>query len=305
MKKILPILFPCALFASLFMSGGIDHDSKSSGMRGSDFAVIRSNNGFVLNPAKMAADQNDLYLYSTYTRYFSDVYLAGTQYIHPDLILKNQSTGFSIATINYGEFVDYETGFTYTPYEMALSFSQGYSINEIMAGINVHYIYSSITSDHRSSAFSSDIAFLYSFMDGNTVFGAGVFNVGFQTDPYYRTRESVDPLIRTAVSYRIKNIPVTATLQNDYNIGDPDKFNLMAGFELEAKENLIVRLGYDSRGNDWQIGDNNTSEKFGGLSLGATILISEMEFDFSYSLNGGLENRFSMSAGIKLNKFIK
>ena len=305
MKMFFAILFPFTLFAGLYMSGGIDYDSKSFGMRGSDFALIRSNNGFLSNPAKMSADHNDNYFYSTYKRYFSDVYLVGTQYVHPGLILKKYSTGFSIAAVNYGDFVDMESNYTYRPYEIALSVSQGYLLGEVMTGLNIHYIYSSISPEYNSSAFSADIAFLYSFMEGKAVFGAGIFNAGFQIDPYYGTRESIDPIIRSAASYRIKNIPLTLTLQKDYNLDHLNSLRVMAGFELEAKENLIVRLGYDHRGSDWQIGDNNTREKFGGLSLGATVIISEIEYDFAYLINGGIENEFSMSAGFKLNKFIK
>ena len=165
-----------------------------------------------------------------------------------------------------------------------------------MLGVNLHYIYSSITSDYKSSAFITDFASLYKLLNGKITAGAGIYDFGIQTDSYYESDEKIDTHLRTGVSYKLDKIPLSICFQYDYYLSDIDRFAF--GLELDAKKNLIVRTGYDFSGKDKEIGSNNKIEKFGGLSFGTTILFDAFGFDFSYIINGELDSEFCATVNL-------
>ncbi|MFO7811165.1 MAG: hypothetical protein R6V47_07325 [Candidatus Delongbacteria bacterium] len=303
MKSVLTILFlPYLVFGSIFEISNSPVGIKSSGMSNSDLAVIHRGS-FLSNPAILGF-QKGAYLNSSYYNYFSDIYLAGVCYSHPDLVFDNSSTGFSMFSIDYGNFEDIETGYQYRPYELMLALSQGYSLFGVSAGVSVKYVYSSITSDHTSTGLMTDITFLYEIIEHKAAFSSGLFNLGSQLTRYYHTAEDIIPFTRTGFSYKLDKLPLTLTLVHEYFFAELNKNNFMTGLELKAKENLTVRAGYDISGPDKQIGTNSKSEKFSGLSFGTTIFINEYEFDIAYILRGELENEFGMSVNFNISEFI-
>lgn len=301
LNRIVILLIPCLLFADIFMISDSGADPKSSGMRNSDLAIHRPNAGFYSNPAVMS-DQQDKYFSSFYHNYFSDVYLTSVKYSHPGLILKNAATGISVSTINYGKFSDIESGSTFTPYELLLTISQGYRLHSLMTGMNIKYAYSSLSGDYTSSALIMDAGIMYKLYNDRIVIAAALFNAGFQLNEYYGTSEDIESSFKTAVAYSLDKLPLTVNIQYEYFTDE--KTRLAAGIELQAKENLIVRGGYDLNGIDKQTGTNNNKEKFSGLSFGTTLLLSDFDFDISYLLNGELEDEFGFSVGMNVSNIL-
>jgi hypothetical protein len=289
------------LFADIFTISDSGTSPRSSGMRNSDLSIHRQNGSFYINPAIMS-DQDNMYFSSFYHNYFSDIFLTSVNYSHPDLILANSATGFSVSTINYGEFSDIESGNSYNPYELLLIMSQGWRIQNLMTGLNLKYAYSSISAEYTSSAVMIDIGLMYKLYDDKVVVAAGLFNAGAQLSDYNETSEEISHSFKTAASYSLDKLPLNMNLQYEYYA---DEYSRTAvGLELQAKENLIVRGGYDLNGIDKQTGTNNNKEKFSGLSFGTTLLMNNFEFDISYMLNGELEDEFGFSAGMNVSNLL-
>lgn len=301
LNRIIILLIPCMLFADIFMISDSGTEPRSSGMRNSDLAIHRQNGGFYSNPAVMS-DQRNKYFSSFYHNYFSDIYLTSVKYSHPDIVFKNAATGISVSTINYGKFSDIESGNSYTPYELMLTISQGYKIQKLMTGLNFKYAYSSVTDDYTSSALIIDVGLMYKLYNDRVVMAAGLFNAGIQLSDYYATSEEIEPAFKSAAAYSLVKLPLTINLQYEYYADE--KIRIAAGLELQAKDNLSVRAGYDINGIDKQTGTNNNKEKFSGLSFGTTLFLNDFEFDLSYMLNGELEDEFGFSVGMNLSNLL-
>ncbi|MBU4487097.1 MAG: hypothetical protein KKD38_09240 [Candidatus Delongbacteria bacterium] len=302
MKRLTIILFPFIIFARVFMISDSNLNSRSSGLRNSDFALASYNANNFSNPAFLT-DQKDIFFSSTYYNYFTDVNLGNISLLYPGIFIEDCSTGFSLSSINYGNFKDIDSGYEYTPYEIMLTLSQGYMLKNIQMGMNLKYVYSSITTDYNSSAFISDIGSLYKFMDNKITVGLGIFNLGFQLDEYYQSRENVAAFLKTGLCYKLDKLPLNLTAQYEMSFDELSRYAV--GLEFDAKKNLIVRAGYDFSGSDKEIGTNSKSEKFSGLALGVTILLDSFGVDVSYLVNGELDDEFSITINFRAVELLK
>jgi hypothetical protein len=172
-----------------------------------------------------------------------------------------------------------------------------------MAGSNIKYIHSSINQNFNSSGFIIDISATYMLNSGKASAAIGLFNFGMQTDDYYGKKEHPDAYIKTGVGYTLDKLPLKLMFQSDIYFNG--NLRNAAGIEFDAKENLMIRAGYDLSGTDMRIGENTKSDQFAGLALGATVLVRNFGFDFSYMVNGGFENEFAMTMNLNLNEYIK
>ncbi|MDD3045036.1 MAG: hypothetical protein PHF33_06250 [Candidatus Delongbacteria bacterium] len=302
MKIILLILLPITSYAGIFFISEADINSRTTGLRSSDFAVVSYAPNIVSNPSFLAG-QESIYLVSSYHRHFTEVNSGSITFSHPNLIYKKIPLAVSISTISYGEFVSIDTGSNYSPYETMLVLSSAYKYKEVLFGVNLKYLYSSINNEYSSSGLIFDLASSYKLFSDKLFLSAGIFNTGFQIDEYYDENESVEGFIKTGVGYRLDKLPLTLMIQNDlYFVG---RTRTAAGVEFNAKENLTVRAGYELSIRDMNIGTATKNEQFSGLSLGATILFMDFGFDFSYLINGEMDNEFSMTMNLNLNKYLK
>lgn len=303
MKILLIIILPFTLLAGVFKIGDIDFDSRSAGLRNSDFALISSYYPNSLTNPAYTAGTSIMYISSTYFNHFEDINSGSVFLNYPDIFLKGHPAGFSISAINYGSFEDIDSGIEYNPYDLILSVSQSYSWKDILMGINLHYAYSSVSSEYNSSAIFTDMAALYKLSNGKITAGGAIFDLGIQADPYYESEEELDTHFRTGLAYGLDKIPLSICFQFDHYLSGFNRYAF--GLELEAKKNLIVRTGYDFSGNDKEIGSNNKIEKFGGLSFGTTILFDAFGFDFSYIINGELDSEFCATINLLTSELFK
>jgi len=302
MKKLLVILIPCAIFARAFIISDMNLNSRSSGLRYSDFALSAQYSNNFSNPAFMA-QQSLMYFSSTYYNHFEDINSGSITLVYPDIFKQGSSTAFSLTSIDYGNFSDIDTGLEYNPYDLMIAVSQGVVVKNILLGANLKYVYSSISSEYSSSAFIMDFAAIYKLLNGKLTAGAGIFDIGIQTDGYYNSAEEVDPHIRTGMSYKLDKLPLKLCGQYDYYLSGINRY--ATGLELDAKKNLIIRAGYDFSGQQKEIGSNSKIEKFGGISLGTTILFDAFGFDFSYIVNGELDEEFCATLNMRVMELLK
>jgi len=302
MKIIWILLIPCSIFARVFLISDMNFNSRSSGLRNSDFVLISQYSNPFSNPAFLAQNSN-MHFSSTYFNHFEDINSGSLSFAYPDLLITGASTAVSLSAIDYGGFTDIETGFEYNPYDIMFTVSQGLMYRNILLGMNLKYVYSSITSKYNSGGFIADVGSLYRFYDGKMALGAGLFDVGFQTDKYYESSEEIDSHIRTGISYELEKLPLKMCFQYDYYFSELSRYAI--GLELEAKRNLTVRAGYDFSGTEKEIGANDKIEKFGGLSLGTSILIDAFGFDFSYIINGELDAEFCATLNTQISEIFK
>ncbi len=302
MKRFWILLIPCSIFARVFLISDMNFNSRSLGMRNSDFAVVSQYVNPFSNPAFLAMN-SDMHFSSTYLNHFEDINSGSLSFVYPDLLITGSSTAFSLSAVDYGSFSDVETGFEYNPYDVMLTVSQGLMYRNVLFGANLKYVYSSITSRYDSGGFIADVGSLYRFYDGKMAMGAGLFDVGFQTDEYYGSTEEIDSHIRTGISYELEKLPLKLCFQYDYYFSEFSRYAI--GLELDAKKNLTVRAGYDFSGTEKEIGANDKIEKFGGLSLGTSILIDAFGFDFSYIINGELDAELCATLDIQISEIFK
>jgi hypothetical protein len=298
MKKLLVIFLPSVIFAKIFMIGQLDFNAATAAMRNSDVAIERQYNNTVSNPALLYAEK-DLYFSSSYRKHFSDIYSGSVSVTFPRLYNVPGSSAFLLSTINYGKFMDMESGTEYNPYELMAVVSHGLKFGETAAGVNFKYIYSKINKEYSSSGMAADLCTYMKAYDNKFGIAAGLYNIGFQIDSYSKVEEDITGSARGGISYNVEKLPLTLSAQYDLYFDNTDR--MAAGLEFKAKENLTVRAGYDFSTTDKEIGTNSKSEKFGGLALGLGLSIKSIIFDASFQINGALENEFgfTISSGIR------
>jgi len=302
MRIILLILLPVASYAGIYFISEADINSRTTGLRSSDFAVASYAPNAVSNPSFLA-EQKNIYLISAYHNHFSDINSGCITFSHPDLLYKKIPLAVSIFTISYGKFESIDTGTDYSPYETMIVLSSGYELKKVMLGTNVRYIYSSINNEYRSSGMVFDVSSSYRLFSDKIYLAAGIFNIGFQISEYYDKSEDLGGFVKTGIGYRVEKLPLKLMIQNDLYF--EGRTRTAAGVEFDAKENLTVRAGYDLSVRDMNIGTATKNEQFSGLSLGATILFMDFGFDFSYLVNGEMNNEFSMTMNFNMNKYLK
>ncbi len=302
MKLLLILVIHITSFAGIFFISEAEFNSRSSGLRNSGFASGSYAADVISNPSFLS-EQKEAYLASTYRNNYKDISSGSLTLSHPSFFLNGFPAAVTLSSISYGKFEDIENGTDYTPYELMLILSTGCKYREIMAGVNLKYIYSSLSNDFDSSGLAMDISAVRRFYNEKLSLALGVANIGFQVDPYNGYRESIDTFLKSGIGYSLEKLPVVLMFQSDMYFND--MIRNAAGLEFRAKENLTVRAGYEFSGNDMIIGTDSKSEQFSGVSLGASVLIGGFGFDLSYSVNGGLENEFGMTMNLNLKEYLK
>ncbi|MCK5760595.1 MAG: PorV/PorQ family protein [Candidatus Delongbacteria bacterium] len=302
MKKFLFILLLMSAnfaFSEVFLISEANIDARSSALGSSDIRMNKNSFSVYSNPAGLLYS-NKMLVNLTYSNYFSDINLTNVSYIHPKLI-KTIPVAFSIAYMDYGEFLDLEDLATYHPYDLMLTASGAKVIEGVSTGLNVKYFYSSIE-NYSSSGMAVDISVLHEFLDGKINVGAGIYNLGFQFSAFNETKEDLPTSVKFGLGNKLTKLPLEVGLEIDYYFSD--YYNYSIGLEFQPKEHLLIRAGYDFSFTDKEIGTNSKIEKFAGTSLGISIPFSAYHFDFTYLINGELDTEFNLAAGIDLNNIL-
>jgi len=144
------------------------------------------------------------------------------------------------------------------------------------------------------SPFSIDLTGLYLLLDDKLRFASGIFNFGTQVSKFNDDISEDLPMeFRIGVSNRLDRIPLEIGAQYAYSFNNLSTYGV--GVEFIPKNNFKIRVGYDFLADDRKFGTGAKLEKFAGIALGAEIDISNFGFDFSYNVDGELENKFSIA----------
>ncbi len=145
-------------------------------------------------------------------------------------------------------------------------------------GATAKFIYEKVD-EYSSDAIALDLGFLYGFMDRRTSVGVSASNLGFQLKGLSSGHQDPLPaIIRAGIGHTLKAMPFTIALDaikpidNDFRIG--------AGVNFIELEQLELRAGYNTIGEDYKTGSD--SDDWGGISFGAGLKLDKFVLDYAF-----------------------
>lgn len=215
--------------------------------------------------------------------------------------------GVNLIYTNYGDFDGRsETGenlpdFSASDVVLGLAYSKEVKKN-ISVGGGAKFVYSNIE-DYSGSALAFDLGGQYTLIDERLRLGAGIYNIGWTTDAYVSYKDDLPLCYRVGIWGIPRDLPASLyfsmTLYHEYAdnyslgnfsgskfldfLGD---FYYGIGAEFHPMEALYLRIGYDTKGLDQQVGTKK--DGFAGLGMGVGIDAQVMRFDLCLASYGEL-----------------
>ena len=220
-----------------------------------------------------------------YVNYLLDIQSGFLGYVFPprgDLRL-----GAALNYFSYGEFqettVENPSGDglgTFGAMDMALSLSGAYPLEQgLSLGATAKIIYSKIE-EHSSDAYALDLGALYPLSNGRTRIGASIQNLGFQRSGYLTDHtDGLAPVFRLGASHRLQGLPLLLSV--DLYKPTDHHFNVNLGGEFLPIEDVSLRLGWSSLGQDQKVGTDR--DNLAGFSGGLGVGWQRYRLDYAYS----------------------
>ncbi|MCB0750033.1 MAG: type IX secretion system protein PorQ [Ignavibacteriae bacterium] len=201
--------------------------------------------------------------------------------------------GTAIQYINYGTFTEANVDGVKTGEFGAGEFAAlvGYSNSldkNFYYGVNVKFIFSGIA-DRSSVGFAADLGLHYSIPEERWNFGFSVLNLGSQVTQYYSYQEKLPLDVRFGFSKTLKNLPFTFfaslnKLNESYDSFGKRFQQFTFGGEFKMSKVVRLRFGYDNeKRKELKMGG---TAGLAGFNLGLGFLISDYNFDYSFSSMG-------------------
>jgi hypothetical protein len=161
----------------------------------------------------------------------------------------------------------------------------------ISGGVSLKYLNSTIDS-YNASALAADLGILYHTGYEGWDVGAGIFNLGFATSAYLKTRDKLPTSYRLGFSVPLQHLPVRFSFAGDYM--EKEGIRGMGGLELTFSQYLQGRLGYNTIGIDQRVGLRR--DNLAGFSAGLGIHIKSISVDYALTSQGeiGYLHRFGI-----------
>jgi hypothetical protein len=230
----------------------------------------------------------------TYLKHLLDFNSGFLAYGHP---LSKATLAAGLYFFDYGDFEGKDVNNLPTGEFRAnsLVFSLAYArdlVKNLSLGVTGKYIRFDIE-NYNSTGFAGDIGLLLSFPDKMLNFGAGVFNVG-SSSAFIDSRDDLPLNFQFGVAKGLEHLPLMIT-------GALVKFKdesllVRVGGEFTLSEQLFLRLGYNSVGQDQKVGTGTAGDNLAGFSIGAGLKLRKFDIDYSYSAVGevGSLNRITL-----------
>lgn len=225
--------------------------------------------------------------------------------------------GIHLLYINYGDFdrrdkygVDQGT-FYASDFVFGFSWAKAFR-NSLQIGGSGKFAHSKIA-DYTASALAFDLGVQYRLMSDRLRIGAGFFNLGGTTDAYIRSNDDLPIHYRIGISGIPEGFPATLYFSmtmyqenaDNYTLSHftgSDIFNFLGdvyysiGAEFNPIETLFLRVGYDTRGLDQQVGTRN--DPFAGITGGVGFDLTLARLDIGLSSYGevGIVTHVGLSA---------
>lgn len=148
--------------------------------------------------------------------------------------------------------------------------------------------------DHSATAVAADLSILHQTTNEKLIVGVALQNIGTQLT--YHTSEKYDEGMPSGAAVGFRYFPheqLTAVL--DIRKPFDHDFAAGAGVEYSVHPTLDLRLGYDTRGSDWQAGGD--LDFLSGFSTGLGFTRGSYVVDYAVSSYGdlGIVNQVSLS----------
>ncbi len=308
MKKI--ILLVVVFFASEVLAQEtynflkLDQSPRAAALAGSFVANTDDPNVIFYNPAGISHLTENPISFS-FVKHLLDINSAAVSYSHKFEGIGR--FGGAIQYINYGTFDGatpdgIKTGeFGAGEIAMIIGYSNELDKN-FYYGANIKFIYSGIE-NRSSTGFAVDLGLNYSIPEVRWNFGFSILNLGTQITQYYSTTEDLPLDIRLGFSKTLEHLPFTFfaslnKLQDKYDSFGERFQQFTFGGEFKLSKVMKLRFGYDNeKRKEYKIGG---TAGIAGFNLGLGILVSNYNFDYSFSSMGeiGALHRIGLSTNL-------
>ena len=283
MKKIFLLIFISFYFSSSSYNGLLFPKNT--------FELLTNNSNYSFYQDIILPTQKYGSASTSYLNYPNSI---SANYISYDYYLANLSMKSSVQIIDYGNFEDSSTGYSFdaTDYIFTHRFSS-IVYNKLFSSFEMNYLYSKIDNFH-SSVFSTKLDFFYN-IDG-MIFEIFIDNYGKVLNSYTRYIEDLPLLYGYSFLYKPKNLNVLLSLKQEYQ---NNMYNFNINTELLLKNNSII-FGYSSIGKNLYYGDFN-EDFFTGTSIGFKTQYKKFQIILGYQNLGPLGSSSSFSVNHLIN----
>jgi len=268
--------------------------ARPSAMGGAFLAIPGDVHNVFYNPAGIMAIKERSAAFS-YLNDLLDFATGSVGFVQPKL--GPGTLGAGILYKDYGEFVKTDiTGEEIGTFGAnSIALSAVYAIEpypNLHAGASAKYIRAAID-NYSADAVAMDAGVMFTIPSQMLTFAAGVFNLGSATSAFITTKDDLPFNFRAGVSKRLAHLPLLIGF-NVYKYSE-EIWHGAVGGEFTLTDYLFLRLGYDNRGRDLDVG--STNDHFAGAAVGMGLLWRELQFDYAFTSYGemGSLNRFSIS----------
>lgn len=266
--------------------------ARPSAMGGSFVAVPGDIYGILYNPAGLSSmpKRQATLTYLNHLLDFQSVFVA---YGQP---LTSGTMAFGLNYFDYGTFEgrdenNADTGeFGASSFVLSASYSRMLS-ERLSLGGSAKFIRFQIES-FSETALAGDLGLLYSIPTSDLHFALAVFNVGTATSAFIETKDDLPLNVQFGVSKKLEHLPLMVS-------GALIKFNnesldFRLGGEFTLTEQLFLRVGYNSVGQDQKV--DTSKDRLAGVSFGLGLKVSKFDVDYSFSSFGevGSLNRITL-----------
>ena len=266
--------------------------ARPSAMAGAFVAIPGDIHDLVYNPAGLAAletRQGTL----TYLNHLVDFQSGFLAYAQP---FSKGTVAVGLHFFDFGQFEgknenNHDTReFGATSFTFMLSYSRQ-AVKNLAIGGNAKFIHFQID-NFTETAIAADLGIILSIPSENVNIGLGVFNLGTTTSAFIQTKDDLPLSIQLGVSKKLAHLPlmVSGALVKFKN----DGLDFRIGGEFSLTEQLFLRLGYDSVGQDQKV--DTSKDRLAGISLGLGLKVNTFNVDYSFSSFGevGSLNRITL-----------
>jgi len=266
--------------------------ARPSAMAGAFVGMVGDVHNMAYNPAGLAFinDKRGTVSYLNHLLDFNSGFLAFAQ------DFGGGSVGLALSFVDFGQFdrrneLDEKIGeFGSSGLSLSASYAR-FVFTNVSFGATGKYIRFGIDS-FAANAVAADFGVNWRFPDLDLVFGLAVQNIGTTTSAFIQTKEDLPLNFQLGLSKRLAHLPVL--LSGALIKYKDDSVNLRIGGEISFTEQLKVRIGYNTLGQDQKV--DSGLDKIAGVSFGLGFQVNKFEIDYSLSSFGevGSLNRFSL-----------
>ena len=266
--------------------------ARPSALAGAFVAIPGDIHNLVYNPAGLTGlskRQGTL----SYLNHLLDFQSGFAAYAQP---LKNGTLAFGVHFFDFGQFDARDENnqdlgeFGASSVTVQASYARRL-YKQLSLGLSAKYIRFQIE-NFSENAVAADIGLIFEIPEENWSLGLGVFNLGTTTSAFIETKDKLPLNVQFGVSKRLEHLPLLLSLSLvKYR---EESVDFRVGGEFTVTEQLRLRIGYDSVGQDRKV--DTDKDRLAGVSLGLGLKIDTFDVDYSFSSFGevGTLNRLTL-----------